>query len=145
MEYLLLTHLNHFKLIRKVVDENYTEWIFNPIIPIGYKISPLKSNQMGDMIVSKSSHFLLLSVVMMFRSSKFFYKKLVEVASNLSRLRIHERMHEMYEIIHQTTYWFFGNDKLYKLVMNEIYEISQFIAKFEYEYSRICISSVVRA
>ena len=54
-------------------------------------------------------------------------------------------MDEMYEIVHQATYRFFGIDELYKLVMDEMYEIGQFIAKFEYEYSRICNASVVRA
>ena len=31
-----------------------------------------------------------------------------------------------------------------KLVMDEMYEIGHFIAKFEYEYSRICVVSIVR-
>ena len=53
-------------------------------------------------------------------------------------------MDEMYEIVYQATYRFFGIDELYKLVMDEMYETGQFIAKFEYEYSRICIVSVVR-
>ena len=34
MNYLLLTLLNHFKLIKKVLDENGTEGSFNPILPI---------------------------------------------------------------------------------------------------------------
>ena len=51
----------------------------------------------------------------------------------------------MYEIVHQATYRIFWIDELYKLVMDEMYEIGQFIAKFEHEYSRICIVSVVRA
>ena len=54
-------------------------------------------------------------------------------------------MGEMYEIVCQATFRFFGIDKLYKLAMDKMYEIGQFIAKFEYEYSRICIASVVRA
>ena len=54
-------------------------------------------------------------------------------------------MDEMYETVHQTTYKFFGMDELYKLVIDEMYEIGRFIAKFEYEYSRICIVSVVIA
>ena len=58
----------------------------------------------------------------------------------LPRKRIHVGMDEMYKIVHQATYRFFGNDELYKLVMNEMYEIGRFIAKFEYEYSRICKS-----
>ena len=53
-------------------------------------------------------------------------------------------MNEMYEIVHRATYRFFGIDELYKSVMDEMYEIGQFIAKFEYEYSRIWIVSVVR-
>ena len=32
-------------------------------------------------------------------------------------------MDEMYEIVHQATYKFFGNDEMYKLVMDEICEI----------------------
>ena len=59
--------------------------------------------------------------------------------------QIHVGMDEMYEIIHQATYRFFGIDKVYKLVMDQIYKIGRFIAKFEYEYSRICVVSVVRA
>ena len=62
-----------------------------------------------------------------------------------SRLRIHVGMDEMYETVHQATYKFFGMDELHKLVMDEMYEIGRFIAKFEYEYSRICIVSVVIA
>ena len=54
-------------------------------------------------------------------------------------------MDEMYETVHQATYKFFGMDELYKLVVDEMYEIGRFIAKFEYEYSRICIVSVVIA
>ena len=38
-----------------------------------------------------------------------------------------------------------GSMKCTKLVMDEMYEIGRFIAKFEYEYSRICVVSVVRA
>ena len=54
-------------------------------------------------------------------------------------------MDEMYEIVHQATYMFLGINEVYKLVMDEMYEISWFIAKFEYEYSKICVVSVVRA
>ena len=39
------------------------------------------------------------------------------------RLRIHVGMDEMYEIVHQATYRFFEIDEMYKLVMDEIYEI----------------------
>ena len=48
----------------------------------------------------------------------------------------------MYEIALQAKYRFFGIGEVYKLVMDEMYEIIQFIAKFE--YSRICIVSVAR-
>ena len=44
-------------------------------------------------------------------------------------------MDEMYEIVHQATYRFFGIDKVHKLVMDEMYETGWFIVKFEYEYS----------
>ena len=54
-------------------------------------------------------------------------------------------MDKMSEIVHRATHRFFGIDELYKLVTDEMYEIGQFIAKFEYEYSRICVFSVVRA
>ena len=40
---------------------------------------------------------------------------------------------------------FWGSMKCTKLVMDEMYEIGRFIANFEYEYSRICVVSVVRA
>ena len=33
------------------------------------------------------------------------------------------RMDEMYEIVHQATYRCFGNDEVYKLVMDDMYEI----------------------
>ena len=56
----------------------------------------------------------------------------------------------MYEIVHQAMYRFFGIDEMYKLVMYEMYEIVWIWVfwnwlKFEYEYSRICVFSVVRA
>ena len=54
-------------------------------------------------------------------------------------------MDEMYEIVDQVTYRFFGIDELYKLVMDEMYQTGWFIAKFEYAYSRICVTSVVGA
>ena len=37
--------------------------------------------------------------------------------------RIHVGMDEMYETVHQATYMFFEIDEMYKLVMDEIYEI----------------------
>ena len=54
-------------------------------------------------------------------------------------------MDEMYQTVHQDTYRLFGIDELCKSVMYEMYEIGRFITKFEYEYSRICVVSVVRA
>ena len=59
-------------------------------------------------------------------------------------------MDEMYEIVHQAKYKFFGVDEMYKLVMDEMHEIGWIwifwtSLKFEYEYSRICVVSVVRA
>ena len=59
-------------------------------------------------------------------------------------------MDEMYETVHQATYKFFGVDEMYKLVMDEMHEIGWIwifwtSLKFEYEYSRICVVSVVRA
>ena len=54
-------------------------------------------------------------------------------------------MDEMYEIVHQAMYRFFGIDEVYKLVMDEMNNIGRLIAKFEYEYSRNCVASVVRA
>ena len=37
-------------------------------------------------------------------------------------------MDEINEIVHQATCGFFGIDEVYKLVMNEMYEIGRFIA-----------------
>ena len=55
-------------------------------------------------------------------------------------------MDEMYEIVHQATYRFFRIDEVYKLVMDEIDGwIFRNGLKFEYEYSRIYVVSVVRA
>ena len=56
----------------------------------------------------------------------------------------------MYEIVHQAAYKFFGIDEIYKLLKDEMYEIGWIWIfwnwlKFEYEYSRICVVSVVRA
>ena len=47
----------------------------------------------------------------------------------LKRQRIHEGMDEMYEIVHQATYRFFGIDEVYKLVMDEMNKIGRLIAK----------------
>ena len=38
-------------------------------------------------------------------------------------------MDELYEIVHQVKYWFFGIYEVYKLVIDEMYETSRFIAK----------------
>ena len=55
-------------------------------------------------------------------------------------------MDEMYEIAQQAKYMFLGVDEAYtKLVMDEMYKIGWFIAKSEYEYSKICVVSVLRA
>ena len=54
-------------------------------------------------------------------------------------------MDEMYEIVHQATKRFFGIDEMYKLVMDEMYEIGWIWIFFEYEYSKSCFVSVVRA
>ena len=75
--------------------------------------------------------------------AKFFRAPILK--NICKRLRIHVGMDEMYEIVHQATYMFLGINEVYKLVMDEMYEISWFIAKFEYEYSKICVVSVVRA
>ena len=40
---------------------------------------------------------------------------------------------------------FWGSVKYTKFVMDEMYEIGQFLVEFEYEYCRICVVSVVRA
>ena len=40
---------------------------------------------MGDTVVSKSSHFLLLSLAMMFRPNKYFQKILLVAVNNLSK------------------------------------------------------------
>ena len=51
----------------------------------------------------------------------------------------------MYEIAQQGKYRFFGSVKCMKFMMDEIYEIGQLVAEFEYEYCRIAVVSVVRA
>ena len=38
---------------------------------------------------------------------------------------------------------FWGSVKCTKFVMDEMYEIGQFLAEFKYEYCRICVVSVV--
>ena len=40
---------------------------------------------------------------------------------------------------------FEGSVECPNFVMDEMYEIGQFLAEFEYEYCRICVVSVVRA
>ena len=59
-------------------------------------------------------------------------------------------MDEMYEIVHQATHRFLWIDEMYKLVMDEMYETGWILIfgdwlKCEYEYSRICLVSDVRA
>ena len=54
-------------------------------------------------------------------------------------------MDEMYEIAQQPKYKILGSIKCKKFVMDEMYQISWFIAKFEYEYSSICVASVATA
>ena len=54
-------------------------------------------------------------------------------------------MDEMYENAQQTKYKILGSMKCKKFVMDEMYQISWVIAKFEYEYSSICVTSVVTA
>ena len=56
-------------------------------------------------------------------------------------------MDEMYEIVHQAAYRFFGIDKMYKLVMDEMYEIGWIWIfwswlKCEYEYSEFALSQL---
>ena len=53
-------------------------------------------------------------------------------------------MDETYEIAQQAKYRFWRSGKCTKLVVDEMYEIGQFLTKFEYEYCRICVVSVVR-
>ena len=52
----------------------------------------------------------------------------------------------MYEIAQQAKYrfWKKGPMKCTKFVMDEMYEIGQFLVELEYEYCRICVVSVVR-
>ena len=57
---------------------------------------------------------------------------------------IHVEVDEMYEIVHQATYSFFGIDETQKLVTDKMYDIGRFVGKFEYEYSRICVVLAVR-
>ena len=45
--------------------------------------------------------------------------------------RIHLGDVEMYEIIHQATYRFFGIEEVYKLMMDEMYETGRFIAQMK--------------
>ena len=59
--------------------------------------------------------------------------------------RIHLGIDEMYEIAQQAKYRFFGSVKCIKFMMDEMHEIGQLAAEFEYEYCRISVVSVVRA
>ena len=49
------------------------------------------------------------------------------------------------KLLSKSSAGFWGLMKCTKLVMDEMYEIGRFSGKFEYEYSRICVVSVVRA
>ena len=91
-----------------------------------------------------SSHVDILILIGSF-SSNYFDE--IEHVLNFSKFAwgIHVGMDEMFEIVHQATCRFFGIDEVYKLVMDEMYEIGWFITKFEHEYSRICVVSVLRA
>ena len=60
-------------------------------------------------------------------SEKWFPTQLNSIAKNCrivvfqeTGYWIHVGMDEMYEIVHQDTYWFFGIDEMYKLVMDEM-------------------------
>ena len=46
-------------------------------------------------------------------------------------LRIHIGMDEMYEIVHQATYRFFGNDQMHKVAMDEMYQWN--VQKFKFK------------
>ena len=61
------------------------------------------------------------------------------------RSLIHVGMDEMCEIAQQVKHRFWRSVKCTKFVMDEMYEIGQFLAEFEYEYCRICVVLVVRA
>ena len=54
-------------------------------------------------------------------------------------------MDEMYELLSKVSTDFWGQMKCTKFVMDEIYEIRQVFAEFEYEYCKTCVVSVVRA
>ena len=54
-------------------------------------------------------------------------------------------MDELYEVVQQAKYRFLGSVRCAKFVMDEMYEIGQFLGEFQYEYCRICVVSVVRA
>ena len=53
-------------------------------------------------------------------------------------------MDEMYETAQQAKYRFLGSEKCTKSLMDEMYEMGQFLAELEYEYCRIFVVSVVR-
>ena len=79
-----------------------------------------------------------------------FMENLNEILFHWGGPRIHVGMDDKYEIVHQAMHRFFGVDEMYKLVMDEMYEIVWIWIfwnwlKSEYEYSRICVASVVRA
>ena len=49
------------------------------------------------------------------------------------------------KLLNKPSTGFWGSMKCIKLVMDEVYKIGGLIAKFEYEYSRICVGSVAKA
>ena len=53
-----------------------------------------------------------------FNENSVYYRQCVTFG-----LRIHVGMDEMHEIVHQAIYRFFGIDEMFKLVMDEMYEI----------------------
>ena len=53
--------------------------------------------------------------------------------------RIHVGMDEMYENFYQATYRFFGIDEMYKLVMDEMYEIVWIWIFWNWEH-KLCVS-----
>ena len=54
-------------------------------------------------------------------------------------------MDEMYEIVEQVKYRYLGNDEMYKIGDGWSVGDWSIFAKFEYEYSRICVVTVVKA
>ena len=51
-------------------------------------------------------------------------------------------MGEMYEIVHQATYRFFGIDELYKLVLDEMYEIGRYLRSLSMNTPEFALSQL---